>query len=310
MKTLKVSLLIFCVMTVFSCSQDGESISPNPPSDVLTDVSVTFSGFEVTVTPDARDDSNTRATANEANVTRIALKIFDSQGETVFSANRIKGVDDNFDAIDCQLPKGSYTFVAVAHRASSAESPNVDIQSATSASIPEKNLPKMLFSKVVNVTILGEDTQPVAIDFGSRITSSLVVKPKDASLEDVERVEIVVNPTGTAATDTHTFNPTTGFATSALSYRFNYRLSEFGLSSFTGQPFSVLLLLTAESQNSDVVISMYDSSDALLHSCTVSAVPFKPHSITTIEGYFFGTNVTNSFNFELSGETNTIIPMY
>lgn len=75
MKTLKVSLLIFCVMTVFSCSQDGESISPNPPSDVLTDVSVTFSGFEVTVTPDARDDSNTRATANEANVTRIALKI-------------------------------------------------------------------------------------------------------------------------------------------------------------------------------------------------------------------------------------------
>ena len=92
MKTLKVSLLIFCVMTVFSCSQDGESISPNPPSDVLTDVSVTFSGFEVTVTPDARDDSNTRATANEANVTRIALKIFDSQGETVFSANIIKGM--------------------------------------------------------------------------------------------------------------------------------------------------------------------------------------------------------------------------
>ena len=77
MKTLKVSLLIFCVMTVFSCSQDGESISPNPPSDVLTDVSVTFSGFEITVTPDSRDYSDTRATADEANVTRIALKIFD-----------------------------------------------------------------------------------------------------------------------------------------------------------------------------------------------------------------------------------------
>ena len=310
MKTLKVSLLIICVMTVFSCSQDGESISPNHPSDVLTDVSVTFSGFEITVTPDSRDYSDTRATADEANVTRIALKIFDSQGETVFSTNRIKGVDDNFDAIDCQLPKGSYTFVAVAHRASSAESPNADIQSATSASISEKYLPKMLFSKVVSVTILDEATQSVAIDFGSRITSSLVVKPKDANLDRVERVEIVVNPTGTAATDSHAFNPTTGFAASALSYTFNYRLSEFGLSSFTGQSFSVLLLLTAESQNSDVVISMYDSSDALLHSCTVSAVPFKPHSITTIEGHFFGTNVTNSFNFDLSVETKTIIPMY
>lgn len=310
MKTLKVSLLIICVMTVFSCSQDGESISPNHPSDVLTDVSVTFSGFEITVTPDSRDYSDTRATADEANVTRIALKIFDSQGETVFSTNRIKGVDDNFDAIDCQLPKGSYTFVAVAHRASSAESPNADIQSATSASISEKYLPKMLFSKVVSVTILDEATQSVAIDFGSRITSSLVVKPKDANLDCVERVEIVVNPTGTAATDSHAFNPTTGFAASALSYTFNYRLSEFGLSSFTGQSFSVLLLLTAESQNSDVVISMYDSSDALLHSCTVSAVPFKPHSITTIEGHFFGTNVTNSFNFDLSVETKTIIPMY
>ena len=310
MKTLKVSLLIICVMTVFSCSQDGESISPNHPSDVLTDVSVTFSGFEITVTPDSRDYSDTRATADEANVTRIALKIFDSQGETVFSTNRIKGVDDNFDAIDCQLPKGSYTFVAVAHRASSAESPNADIQSATSASISEKYLPKMLFSKVVSVTILDEATQSVAIDFGSRITSSLVVKPKDANLDCVERVEIVVNPTGTAATDSHAFNPTTGFAASALSYTFNYRLSELGLSSFTGQYFSALLLLTAESQNSDVVISMYDSSDALLHSCTVSAVPFKPHSITTIEGHFFGTNVTNSFNFDLSVETKTIIPMY
>ena len=168
----------------------------------------------------------------------------------------------------------------------------------------------MLFSKVVSVTILDEATQSVAIDFGSRITSSLVVKPKDANLDCVERVEIVVNPTGTAATDSHAFNPTTGFAASALSYTFNYRLSEFGLSSFTGQYFNVVLLLTAENQNSDVVISMYDSSDALLHSCTVSAVPFKPHSITTIEGHFFGTNVTNSFNFDLSVETKTIIPMY
>ncbi len=310
MKTLKVSLLIFCVMTVFSCSQDGESISPNPPSDVLTDVSVTFSGFEIMVTPDSRDYSDTRATADEASVTRIALKIFDSQGETVFSTNRIKGVDDNFDAIDCQLPKGSYTFVAVAHRASSAESPNADIQSATSASISEKYLPKMLFSKVVSVTILGEATQSVAIDFGSRITSSLVVKPKDANLDNVKRVEIVVNPTGTAATDSHAFNPTTGFAASALSYTIKYKLSDFGLSSFAGQMFNVQMLLTAESQNSDVVISMYDSSDALLHSCTVSAVPFKSHSTTTIEGYFFGTNVSNSFNFDLSEETNTVIPMY
>lgn len=310
MNTLKSSLLIFCTMMVLSCSQDAEPVSPTTPSSAMTDVSVKFSGFDVYVTPDVRDYSVTRSTADEVGVTRIALKIIDSEGNTVFSTNQVKGVDDNFDNIECQLLKGTYKFVAVAHKASDTSSPNAEITSATSASISDKYVPKFLFSKSVDVTISEESTQSVSINFGARITSTLAVKPKDDNLDGVEHVQVVVNPAASAASSPYVFDPTTGFIASHLSYTSNYALSDYqNLSSFVGKKLSTQMLLTSETQTADVIIRLYDSNDQLLNSYTVNSVTLNTHGTTTITGYFLRTNVTNSFEFDMSEEINTEVTM-
>ena len=80
---------------------------------------------------------NTRATAAESSATRIAVKIFDSSNQEVKSITQQK-TDENFGSIrKLRLSPGSYTIVAVAHKASSIESEAPQITSPTSATIPE-----------------------------------------------------------------------------------------------------------------------------------------------------------------------------
>ena len=132
----------FVLMGLVACSSEVASISDEEVASVP--VEVTFTGFDVSVLPEAPKKVRSRATADDAGVSRIAFKVFEiPSGKEVFSTKKSKGTDgDDFNSVTCHLPIGGYTFVAVAHRAKTTESSAANIISTTEATISEKTLPK------------------------------------------------------------------------------------------------------------------------------------------------------------------------
>ena len=178
-------------MGLVACSSEVASISDEEVASVP--VEVTFTGFDVSVLPDAPKKVRSRATADDAGVTRIALKAFEvPSGKEVFSTVKSKGTDgEDFNSVTCHLPIGGYTFVAVAHRAKTTESLAANIISATEATISEKTLPKEVYATIVdNVLVDNNTAKGVTINFGKRVTSSFHLNITDAFPCNVKKLKI------------------------------------------------------------------------------------------------------------------------
>lgn len=83
---------------------------------------------------------------------------------------------DDFDHVVCPLHVGKYTFVAVAHKAKNLDSPVATVTSTDKALLTESYVPKLVFAKTMDVTVAGNTTQNVTMDFDKRITSSFRLK--------------------------------------------------------------------------------------------------------------------------------------
>lgn len=294
-KTICMLLSLACL---FACS--SEENSQSVPVDKTVQVSVNFSGLDISVVPDNMAQPVSRASASEAGVNRISFKVFDKKGGEVYSIAKNSDTDEDFDHVDLPLHAGEYTFVAVAHKAKENDAPAADIVSASEASVMIKNMTKTIYSKVMDVTVAGNDTQNFTIEFGKVISSTFILNVTDAYPDDVEKVQIVVNTSKDVASSPYHFNPATGFATSDLSYTYTCSRSEYGAASFTGRTVSASLLLTAEEQHADVVINMMNAKDVVLYTRTLHDVTFRHHCITKATGTFFISLAEGSFSFDTS----------
>lgn len=244
MKILNYCFFLFVIGILSACSSESNSVDDN----VLVPVQVTFSGLDVSVVPDGSRGSVTRATASEAKVDRIAFTVFNAKGEKVYSVIKENPKADDFGKVNCLLHIGTYKFVAVAHKAKTAESKAAVITSPTEATLGEANVPSCLYSKVTDVTVSGNTTQDVTIAFGKRITSSFDLNVTDAYPDEIETVELILNPLIDKTEKEYVFNPTTGLAESALTYNASFNRKSFSVTSFTGKTLSISLFLTAESR--------------------------------------------------------------
>lgn len=298
----------FVLMGLVACSSEVASISDEEVASVP--VEVTFTGFDVSVLPEAPKKVRSRATADDAGVTRIAFKAFEvPSGKEVFSTKKSKGTDgDDFNSVTCHLPIGGYTFVAVAHRAKTTESLAASIISATEATISEKTLPKEVYATIVDkVYVDNNTTQKVAINFGKRVTSSFYLNITDAFPYNVRKVEIVLNPSPDVASTPYTLNPTTGLSPKVQTYQAEVNRSDKGEFSF---PIRFNFLLASAEQTMDVVINMKDEKGEVLYTRTLQNVSFKQHRVTEAKGTFFSSDVTGRFDFDIKDDEQVTVPLY
>lgn len=300
----------FVLMGLVACSSEVASISDEEVASVP--VEVTFTGFDVSVLPEAPKKVRSRATADDAGVTRIALKAFEiPSGKEVFSTKKSKGTDgDDFNSVTCHLPIGGYTFVAVAHRAKTTESSAANIVSTTEATISEKTLPKEVYATIVDKVYVDNNTiQNVAINFGKRVTSSFYLNITDAFPYKVKKVEIVLTPSQDqgVASAPYTLNPTTGLSPKVQTYQAEVNRSDKGEFSF---PIRFNFLLASAEQTMDVVINMKDEKGEKLYTRTLQNVSFKQHRVTEAQGTFFSSDVTGSFDFDIKDDEQVTVPLY
>lgn len=305
MRILNYCFFLFVVGILSVCSSESNSVDEN----ALVPVQVTFSGLDVSVVPDGSRGLTTRATASEAKVDRIAFTVFDANGKNVYSVEKEDPKVVDFDKVKCLLHVGTYKFVAVAHKAKTAESKAAVITSPTVATLGETNVPSSVYSKVTDITVSGNTTQEVKIEFGKRITSSFDLKVTDPYPNEIETVEIIFNPSKDQAANPYAFNPSTGFAASVLTYNVAYNSKSLKNSSFTDYTLSASLFLTAKEQKMNVTINMKNVKGETLYTRTLNDVTFRQHTTTIAKGTFFSSQVSSSFTFDTTDDTSINIPL-
>lgn len=170
------ALLFLSLTALFSCSSDEDATTATELEP--TTVNVTFTGLDISITPDLKANAPLRASATESKVTRIAFKVLDATGKEVYSEDKNVGSDNDFDHVVCPLHVGKYTFVAVAHKAKNLDSPVATVTSTDKALLTESYVPKLVYAKTMDVTVAGNTTQNVTMDYDKRITSSFRLKSR------------------------------------------------------------------------------------------------------------------------------------
>lgn len=307
-KTMKITkaLLLISLVVLFSCSSDEDATTATELEP--TTVNVTFTGLDISITPDQKANSPLRVSATKAGVTRIAFKVFDATGKEVYSEDKNVGSDNDFDHVVCPLHVGKYTFVAVAHKSKLLDSPVATVTSADESLLTESYVPKLVFAKTMDVTVAGNTTQNVTMEFGKRITTSFNLKVTDAYPDEVTKVRLTANSSKPKATSPFAFSPATGFAPSDLSYTNTITRAE-NLSSFTGKDIGLNFFLTSDEQKMDIVINMLNDADEVLYTRTLSNLTFRRHSITRATGTFFTASTTTTFDFDMEDDTNIEVPL-
>ena len=290
-------LLPLFVAHLFSCSsEDNNTVVTEPVS-----VKVSFSGFDFSVVPD-QNFATSRASAAEAQVTCIAFKVFDENNKELYAENKTKGENENFDQINCELPAGKYTFVAVAHKAKTPSNGAADIVSPDKAVINDIMLYKSTYATTMSVDITRGEPKDVTMNFGKRITASFSLYISDPYPEEVDEVEIIIDPDQNVDTpNQYTFNPSTGFSFEKQSYTTNIYKKNTPNNSFIDGPM-ISCFLTATEQVVNVKVNMKDSSGKLIRTRTFNAVTLKQNCTTKATGYFFTNSVSNGYTFDTTDD--------
>lgn len=307
-KTMKITkaLLLLSLVALFSCSSDEDATTATELEP--TTVNVTFTGLDISITPDQKANSPLRVSATQSGVTRIAFKVFDATGKEVYSEDKNVGSDNDFDHVVCPLHVGKYTFVAVAHKSKLLDSPVATVTSADESLLTESYVPKFVFAKTMDVTVAGNTTQNVTMEFGKRITTSFNLKVKDAYPDEVTKVRLTANSSKLKATPPFAFSPATGFAPSDLCYTNTITRAENKLTSFTGKDLGLNFFLTADEQKMDIIIDMLNDNDEVLYTRTLN-LTFHRHSTTRATGTFFTASTTTTFDFDKEDDTNIEVPL-
>ena len=75
------ALLFLSLTALFSCSSDEDATTATELEP--TTVNVTFTGLDISITPDLKANAPLRASATQSGVTRIAFKVLDATGKAV-----------------------------------------------------------------------------------------------------------------------------------------------------------------------------------------------------------------------------------
>lgn len=273
-------------------------VSCNSHEDLLVEsksmVHVNISTFDYT-----QEAIQSRAAASDA-VSRIAFAVFDSKGTCVKTINQAKN-DEDFGTITCELAPGTYTFVAVGHRVTTADAAAdvvAQITSPSLATLPEYGITDT-FSGAKTIEVKPHTDIDLALTL-PRIVTLFSLYTLDPVPSNVSSMTFEFNPSSEySLSDTDpkvfaSFNPTTGLATQKWHHSVTLDATSFhGKSSAY---FNYNTLLTADEQNLDITITAYDSEGGEVLSRTLTA-PMKRNRKTTAQGRFFSAPLDQALQF-------------
>ena len=299
--SIATALALFAFVSCINSIQDDSEVVDN---EKVT-VNISLSGFNLSF---EEDEVTTRASdqnAAQAEVTRIARSVFDGSEQLVYSSKKKSSVNtEDFDSFSCELLPGSYTFVAVAHKANADSDEAATITSPTVATITTDKVYKT-FAKTQAVTIVEGQTNNVTIDFGKRITSTFQIATTDDTPTNVASCEIIINPS-LSTTTAYTINPSTGLATDIYQQKVTILKSNTG-NTFKDKALSIYCFLKENPQNIAVTVNMKDASGNVVQTRTFNDVPMAPHRVTRARGIFFPSSASGSFTFDNSDDDTHLI---
>lgn len=303
---LKVFVIVIVIVGLTSCSS-LELDAPAAAESRLVDVSITFDGLSINQVPDSpRANAPRKAadkTAADASVSRIVLSIYNAAGTQVASFTQSQS-DEDFGTIQSKLLVGNYTFVAVAHGVVADDDPAATIASNTEAStlIP---LHPNFYTCSQAVAITDNSAQPVTLNMGTRITSSLQVKITDTTPDTITAMQVIVSPAGRSTAEVG-FNPATGYASDTYHYEKTWLKSAVG-GSFTNKKMALAVMLTDAEQALDFRINMLNAKGEVCFSREKQGITFKPATTIQCSGTIFSGEVAGSFLFDTT--ENAAIPV-
>ena len=269
-----------CTKEIVSENVSGEFANAEPITvNVHCQYSITENSF----------GESTRANVSK-DVTRLSFSVFNSSNECVHSETHKVG-DKNFGTLSSFiLTTGTYTLVAVAHKASNDESACATITSPTVVSLTEDYLHNT-YAGVQPLTLSNYDGTKKDVTMTLNLCVTRVqVKILDQLPENLGKVVVDVNTgTGkTAAPNNFSFNPQDPlFATDASFKRTWERTSFDDLIGKEGIGFAVTAMMNENPKTISTKITAYDQAGNQMITRTFDNVTVKKGTILSINTYLF-----------------------
>lgn len=285
-------------MMLASCTSVAD-IDDKPSNPDVT-VSVSFTGFSMSVIQNTRADEDTTIPEN---LNRISLAFFDQNNTKVRSLQQSKGDLDEgemFGPLSVTLPVGEYKLVVVVHEAKPDDSPAI-INSPQEVQLASNSI-RDTYSTVIDKVTISPSTNSISINMDKRINASFRLKTTDVVPESVNSLWVKIGTAGTSIPAKPTFNPSTGYASGLWKYSVN-------LTATPGEKFdrSIDVLLQSEQFPYNITIDACNGSTKLNgYSLTLEDVILQRSCATTAEGAFFNRTGTLSFVFDETQATQSI----
>jgi len=292
------------IMFAGSCAEyveeaEGTKTEETKASEV--GVNLQYSTSESDWGADAHKLPVTRATLESSNVTRLSFSVFDSNGKVVESFQQAKDEEDFGTIPSFRLSPGTYSFVAVAYKASgNVEDSKATITSSTEASINEQTLYDT-YGCVKEVTVESGKYTKTSVSMTLKLcVSRLVLTLIGTVPEKVEYIKIVVNPSGTAS-DVFALNPTTGCADDDCKFERSWHLTGSGQ---TNPSFTVTSGFKTSEKITNITISALDEGKNVLNTRTLENVTLTRAKILKVATNLFSQIAEINFDFEDWGTVN------
>lgn len=270
-----------CTKEIVSENVSGEFANAEPITvNVHCQYSITETSF----------GESTRANVSK-DVTRLSFSVFNSSNECVHSETQKEG-DENFGTLSSfKLTAGTYTLVAVAHKASNDESACATITSPTVVSMTEDYLHNT-YAGVQSLTLSNtyDGTKKDVTMTLNLCVTRVQVNILDQLPANLGKVVVDVNTgTGkTAAPNNFSFNPQEPlFATDASFERTWERTSFESLIGREQIKFAVTAMMNEYPKNISTKITAYDQEGNQMITRTFDNVTVKKGTILSINTYLF-----------------------
>ena len=265
-------IFLACVAVLFAACSTDNSIH----NDTLIPVTVRVSDFSV-----SQDEfPGTRATTAPASyegIDAITLAFYDEKGTEQYKTTQLKSnlpSGKTFGEIELSLPIGSYTMVVIGRGHFNGDI--FTLESPASAFYDCEHV-RETFTCTQAVDITNCDAVELSATL-NRVVAQVVVNSTDNKTSDVKHIRTSFSAGG------KNFNPATGFAIDNA----GFSNTVVGMGE-AGEKTSAIdfLFLASDEQIMDVTIETLDADGAVLFSKTVSDVPLRRNSITTLTGAMY-----------------------
>ena len=271
------------LLSMALCVSCGSSGVPGGQDPVQAEtgsrpVTFVFGGF----TAVSGDLPVTRASLEEANVKFLTLKLFDSGGNAVFSAEQSAG-DSGFGSVTGTLDYGTYTLVAVANGGDA----RVDVESPDKAGMPSGSRVADTFwvSRGLSVSASSESSVSLTL---ARPVAAVVVRATDASMPSgFDHFELELSGGSTS------FDPSTGYGIAPA--------SGAAVQTYTAAKGALnngIYTFPVRDGSCTLVVRGCDASGNAIRTHTIAGIGLSANRMVTYSGHFFVSETAFSVSVE------------